>query len=137
MEAKNELEVVTEKVMKIVDDISSLNVLEIVQLVKILEKKFGVSASSVYVPAAGVAPAGQPVEKKEEEQKSFSVILKEVGPNKLQVIKEIRAIMNLDLKSAKEFVESAPKAIKEDVSQEEANKIKNQIEKVGAKVEIK
>ncbi len=120
----------------VIEFISNMTVLELSELVKELEDRFGVSAAApVAVAAAGAAPGAEaaPAEEKTE----FDVILAEIGSQKIQVIKEVRAVTGLGLKEAKELVESAPKPIKEAVSKEEAEKIKEQIEKVGAKVEIK
>ena len=120
---------------KIVDELSSLTVLEAAELAKLLEGKWGVSAAAAVAvaaaPAAGAAAA--PV----EEQTEFSVILAAIGDKKIEVIKEVRAITALGLKEAKDLVESAPKPIKEGVSKEEAEKIKAALEKAGAKVEVK
>jgi large subunit ribosomal protein L7/L12 len=120
---------------KIVDELSSLTVLEAADLAKLLESKWGVSAAAAVAvaaaPAAGAAAA--PV----EEQTEFSVILAAIGDKKIEVIKEVRAITALGLKEAKDLVEAAPKPIKEGVSKEEAEKIKAALEKAGAKVEIK
>ena len=112
---------------KIVDELSSLTVLEAAELAKLLEGKWGVSA------AAAVAVAAAPV----EEQTEFSVILAAIGDKKIEVIKEVRAITALGLKEAKDLVEAAPKPVKEGVSKEEAEKIKAALEKAGAKVELK
>ncbi|HEV7478874.1 MAG TPA: 50S ribosomal protein L7/L12 [Roseiarcus sp.] len=120
---------------KIVDELSSLTVLEAAELAKLLEGKWGVSAAAAVAvaasPAAGAAAA--PV----EEQTEFSVILAAIGDKKIEVIKEVRAITALGLKEAKDLVEAAPKPIKEGVSKEEAEKIKAALEKAGAKVEVK
>ena len=120
---------------KIVDELSSLTVLEAAELAKLLEGKWGVSAAAAVAvaaaPAAGAAAA--PV----EEQTEFSVILAAIGDKKIEVIKEVRAITALGLKEAKDLVEAAPKPIKEGVSKEEAEKIKVALEKAGAKVELK
>jgi large subunit ribosomal protein L7/L12 len=122
---------------KLVDELSSLTVIEAAQLSKLLEEKWGVSAAApVAVAAAGggaAAAAAAPV----EEQTEFSVILTEVGDKKINVIKEVRAITALGLKEAKDLVEAAPKAVKEGVSKDEAAKIKKQLEEAGAKVEVK
>lgn len=120
------------KLEKLVDELSALSVLEAAELSKLLEEKWGVSAAApVAVAAAGGAVAA-------EAQTEFNVILTEVGANKINVIKEIRAVLPaLGLKEAKDLVEAAPKAVKEAVSKEEAEKIKKQLEAVGAKVEIK
>ncbi len=119
---------------KIVDELSSLTVLEAADLAKLLEAKWGVSAAAaVAVAAAPAAAAAAPVEEKTE----FTVVLAAVGEKKIEVIKEVRAITSLGLKEAKDLVEGAPKPVKEGVSKEEAEKIKAALEKVGAKVELK
>ena len=117
---------------KIIDELSSLNVMQAAELAKKLEEKWGVSAAAPVAVAAvaAAAPAA-------EVQTEFTVILSAIGDKKIEVIKEVRAITGLGLKEAKDLVEAAPKTIKESVSKDEANKIKEQIEKVGAKVEIK
>ncbi len=114
--------------------IEGMTVLELAGLVKELEEKFGVSAAApVAVAAAGVPAAGAAAE---TEKTEFTVTLKAIGSEKIKVIKEVRAVTGLGLKEAKDLVESAPKAIKEDVSKEEAEKIKKQVEGAGAEVEI-
>ena len=118
---------------KIVDDLSKLTVLEAAELAKLLEDKWGVSAAAAVAVAAGPAAAG-PVA---EEQTEFAVILKSGGEKKINVIKEVRAITGLGLKEAKDLVEGAPKAVKEGVNKEEAEKIKKQLEAAGATVELK
>jgi large subunit ribosomal protein L7/L12 len=119
---------------KIVDELSSLTVLEAAELSKMLEEKWGVSAAApVAVMAGGGAAAAAPVEEKTE----FTVMLTEAGANKINVIKEVRAITSLGLKEAKDLVEGAPKAVKEGVSKDEAAKLKAQLEGAGAKVELK
>jgi large subunit ribosomal protein L7/L12 len=119
---------------KIVDELSQLTVLEAAELSKLLEEKWGVSAAApVAVAAAGGAAAAAPVEEKTE----FNVVLAEIGAQKINVIKEVRAITGLGLKEAKDLVEAAPKAVKEGVPKDEANKIKAQLEGAGAKVELK
>jgi large subunit ribosomal protein L7/L12 len=121
---------------KIVDDLSSLTVLEAAELAKLLEDKWGVSAAAAVAVAAAPAGGGAaaaPV----EEQTEFTVLLAAIGDKKIEVIKEVRAITGLGLKEAKDLVEAAPKAVKEAVSKEEAEKIKATLEKVGAKVELK
>jgi large subunit ribosomal protein L7/L12 len=119
---------------KIVDELSSLTVLEAAELAKLLEAKWGVSAAAAVAVAAGpAAAAAAPV----EEQTEFSVILTAVGDKKIEVIKEVRAITALGLKEAKDLVEGAPKTVKEGVGKEEAAKIKAALEKAGAKVELK
>src|SRR5947208_5393758 len=118
---------------KIVDELSKLTVLEAADLAKMLEEKWGVSAAAAVAvaaaPAAGAAPA--------EEKTEFTVMLTSHGEKKIEVIKEVRALTGLGLKEAKELVEGAPKAVKEGVSKDEAEKVKNQLEKAGAKVELK
>jgi large subunit ribosomal protein L7/L12 len=121
---------------KIVDDLSSLTVLEAAELAKLLEEKWGVSAAAAVAvagPAAGGGGAAAPAEEKTE----FTVVLAGVGDKKIEVIKEVRAITGLGLKEAKDLVEGAPKNVKESVNKEEADKIKAQLEKAGAKVELK
>ena len=118
---------------KIVEDLSNLTVLEAAELSKMLEEKWGVSAAApVAVAAAGAAPAAAA-----EEQTEFEVVLAAAGEKKLEVIKEVRAITGLGLKEAKDLVEGAPKTVKEGASKDEAAKIKAQLEKAGAKVELK
>ncbi|GHG92085.1 50S ribosomal protein L7/L12 [Comamonas sp. JC664] len=116
----------------IVDQLSTLTVLEAAELVKQLETKWGVSAAAVAV-AAGPAAAAAPVEEKTE----FTVVLANAGGNKINVIKEIRAITGLGLKEAKDLVEGAPKNVKEGVNKDDAKKIKDQLTAAGATVEIK
>jgi large subunit ribosomal protein L7/L12 len=121
---------------KIVDDLSSLTVLEAAELAKLLEAKWGVSAAAAVAVAAapgGGAAAAAPVEEKTE----FTVVLAAAGDKKIEVIKEVRAITALGLKEAKDLVEGAPKPVKEGVSKEDAEKIKAALEKAGAKVELK
>ena len=120
---------------QLVEDLSQLTVLEAAQLSKMLEEKWGVSAAApVAVAAGGGAPAAAaPV----EEQTEFDVILAAVGAQKINVIKEVRAITSLGLKEAKDLVEAAPKPVKEAVSKDEAAKLKAQLEAAGATVEIK
>ena len=120
---------------KIVEDLSNLTVLEAAELSKMLEEKWGVSAAApVAVAAAGAA--GAPAEAAEE-QTEFDVILAEAGANKINVIKEVRAITGLGLKEAKDLVEAAPKAVKEGISKGEADDIKKKLEDAGAKVDVK
>ena len=119
---------------KLVNDLSSLTVLEAAELAKLLEEKWGVSAAAaVAVAAAPGAAAAAPVEEKTE----LTVVLAAAGDKKIEVIKEVRALTGLGLKEAKDLVEGAPKAVKEGVNKEEAEKIKTTLEKVGAKVELK
>ena len=120
---------------KIVDDLSSLTVLEAADLAKMLEEKWGVSAAAAVAVAAG--PAGGAAAAPVEEQTEFTVILAAVGDKKIEVIKEVRAVTGLGLKEAKDLVEGAPKPVKEGVNKEEADKLKAQLEKAGAKVELK
>ena len=120
---------------KIVDDLSALTVLEAAELSKLLEEKWGVSAAAAVAvagPAAGGGGAAAAEEKTE-----FSVVLAAAGDKKIEVIKEVRAITGLGLKEAKDLVEGAPKPVKEGVAKDEAEKIKGQLEKAGAKVELK
>jgi large subunit ribosomal protein L7/L12 len=119
---------------KLVDDLSQLTVLEAADLAKLLEEKWGVSAAAaVAVAAAPGGAAAAPVEEKTE----FTVVLISHGEKKIEVIKEVRALTGLGLKEAKELVEGAPKAVKEGVTKDEAEKVKAQLEKAGAKVELK
>ena len=121
---------------KLVDELSSLTVIEAANLSKLLEEKWGVSAAAPVAVAAaggGAAAAAAPV----EEQTEFTVMLTETGDKKINVIKEVRAITGLGLKEAKDLVEGAPKEVKADVSKDEAAKIKKQLEDAGAKVELK
>ncbi|MEA3535157.1 50S ribosomal protein L7/L12 [Rhizobium sp. CC-YZS058] len=120
---------------KIVEDLSSLTVLEAAELSKMLEEKWGVSAAApVAVAAAGGGAAAAPAE---EEKTEFDVILADAGANKINVIKEVRAITGLGLKEAKDLVEAAPKAVKEGVSKGEAADLKKKLEDAGAKVDVK
>jgi large subunit ribosomal protein L7/L12 len=121
---------------KIVDELSGLTVLEAAELAKLLEEKWGVSAAAAVAVAAG-GPAGGAAAAPAEEQTEFTVVLAATGEKKIEVIKEVRAITGLGLKEAKDLVEGAPKPVKESVSKEEAEKIKAQLEKAGAKVELK
>ncbi len=120
---------------KLVDDLSSLTVLEAAELAKLLEEKWGVSAAAAVAVAAapGAAGAAAPVEEKTE----FTVVLAAAGDKKIEVIKEVRALTGLGLKEAKDLVEGAPKPVKEGVPKDEAEKVKAQLEKAGAKVELK
>ena len=120
---------------KLVDELSSLTVMEAAELSKMLEEKWGVSAAApVAVAAGGGAAAPAAVE---EEKTEFDVILTEAGEKKINVIKEVRAITGLGLKEAKDLVESAPKPVKEAVSKDEAAKLRKQLEEAGAKVDVK
>jgi len=119
---------------KIVEELSKLTVIEAADLAKMLEEKWGVSAAApVAVAVAGGAAAAPVV----EEQTEFTVMLAAAGDKKIEVIKEVRAITGLGLKEAKDLVEGAPKAVKEGISKDEATKLKEQLEKAGAKVELK
>ena len=118
---------------KIVEDLSSLTVLEAADLAKMLEEKWGVSAAAAVAVAGPAAAAAAPAEEKTE----FTVVLAAAGDKKIEVIKEVRALTGLGLKEAKDLVEGAPKPVKEGVNKEEADKIKATLEKVGAKVELK
>src|SRR5215211_5308982 len=118
---------------KLVDDLSTLTVLEAADLAKMLEEKWGVSAAAVAVAAGPAAAAAAPAEEKTE----FTVVLAAIGDKKIEVIKEVRALTGLGLKEAKDLVEGAPKPVKEGVSKDEAEKVKAQLEKAGAKVELK
>ncbi|MFG1347617.1 50S ribosomal protein L7/L12 [Xanthobacter autotrophicus DSM 431] len=119
---------------KLVDELSSLTVLEAAELAKLLEEKWGVSAAAAVAVAA--APAGAAAAAVEE-QTEFTVVLASAGDKKIEVIKEVRAITGLGLKEAKDLVEGAPKPVKEGVAKDEAEKLKAQLEKAGAKVELK
>ena len=118
---------------KFVDEIKTLTVVEVNELVKMLEEEFGVSAAAAVVaaPAAGAAAPA------EEEKSEFTVVLKEVGANKIAVIKAVREITGLGLKESKELVDNAPKTVKENVSKEDAEAVKAALEAAGAKVELK
>ncbi|KWV54413.1 MULTISPECIES: 50S ribosomal protein L7/L12 [Rhizobium] len=121
---------------KIVDDLSSLTVLEAAELSKLLEEKWGVSAAAPVAVAAVAGGAGAAAAA-EEEKTEFDVILTDAGANKINVIKEVRGITGLGLKEAKDLVEGAPKAVKEAVSKAEAADIKKKLEDAGAKVDVK
>ena len=120
---------------KLVDDLSSLTVLEAAELAKMLEEKWGVSAAAAVAVAAAPGAGGGAAAV--EEQTEFTVVLAATGDKKIEVIKEVRGITGLGLKEAKDLVEGAPKAVKEGVSKDEAEKIRATLEKVGAKVELK
>ena len=121
---------------KIADELSSLTVIEAAELSKMLEEKWGVSAAApVAVAAAGGAQVAEAAEA--EEKTEFTVVLASYGDKKINVIKEVRAITALGLKEAKDLVEAAPKAVKEDISKDEAEKIKSKLEAAGATVEVK
>src|SRR2546430_15669584 len=118
---------------KVVADLSSLTVLEAAELASPLEERWGVSAAAAVAVAGPAAAAAAPAEEKTE----FTVVLAAAGDKKIEVIKEVRAITGLGLKEAKDLVEGAPKPVKEGVNKEEADKLKAQLEKAGAKIELK
>jgi large subunit ribosomal protein L7/L12 len=118
---------------KIVDELSTLTVIEAAELSKLLEEKWGVSAAAAAAPAAAAGPAAAA----EEEKTEFDVILVDAGANKINVIKEVRAITCLGLKEAKDLTEAGGKPVKQGVSKDEAAKLKKQLEEAGAKVEVK
>ena len=122
---------------KLVDELSSLTVLEAADLAKMLEEKWGVSAAAAVAVAAGPAAGAAAGGAAAEEQTEFTVVLASAGDKKIEVIKEVRAITGLGLKEAKDLVEAAPKPVKEGVAKDEAEKLKKQLEAVGAKVELK
>jgi large subunit ribosomal protein L7/L12 len=125
-------ESVTAKQAEIIKSIENLTVLELADLVKQLEEKFGVTAA----PPVGIAPVAE-AQKPAEEKTSFNVVLSQIGDRKIQVIKEVRTITKLGLKEAKDLVDGAPKSVKEGVSKEESEEIKKKLEEAGATVEIK
>ena len=118
---------------KIIDDLSSLTVVEAAELSKQLEEKWGVTAAAAVAAAAVPATGATPAEEKDE----FTIVLAAAGDKKINVIKEVRAITSLGLKEAKDLVESAPKEIKKDVNKKEAEEIKKKLEAAGAKIELK
>ena len=124
----------SEKLDTIVDQVAELSVLECSELVKALEEKFGVEAAAPMM--MGAMPAAGGGEAAAEEPTSFDVILKEIGSQKIPVIKEVRTITGLGLKEAKELVDSSPKAVKEGVTKEEADEIQGKLEAVGATIEV-
>ncbi len=124
----------SEKVVKLIEDVKALTVLELSELVKALEEEFGVSAAAPVAVAAAAAPAAAAAA---EEKTSFDVVLADVGANKMQVIKVVKDVVGLGLKESKDLVDAAPKTLKEGVSQADADAIKAKLEEVGAKVEIK
>ena len=121
-----------EKIEKLLEEIDSLTVIELSELVKGIEEKYGVSAAAVAAPAAGAAAGAEAAEKSE-----FNVVLKEAGANKIAVIKVVRDVTGLGLKEAKELVDGAPKTVKEGASKEEAEELKAKFAEVGAVVELK
>jgi large subunit ribosomal protein L7/L12 len=122
---------------KIVETIEKLSVLELVELIKALENKFGVSAQAAVMATVAVGGAAAAAEAPKEEQTEFDVVLSVVGEKKIQVIKVVREITSLGLKEAKDLVDSAPKPVKEAISKDEAESIKKKFEEVGATIEIK
>jgi large subunit ribosomal protein L7/L12 len=124
-------------VSDIISEIEKLNVLDLVELTKTLQEKWGVSAAPVAASAAPAAASDAPAAAAVEEQTEFDAILTEVGPNKINVIKVVREITGLGLKEAKAVVDEAPKAVKEGVSREDADKIAAKLSEVGAKVTVK
>jgi large subunit ribosomal protein L7/L12 len=126
----------SEKTLKLIEDIKTLTVLELADLVKALEEEFGVSAAAPVAVAAAPAAGGAPAAAVEEKT-DFDVVLKAAGDKKLEVIKVVREITGLGLKEAKDLVESAPKPVKEGASKDEANEIKTKLEGAGAQVELK
>ncbi len=139
METKEAAKVeLTEKMKSVMDTIEKMTVIELADLVKALEEKFGVVAqAAVAVAAGGGAAAGGAAPAAAEEKSVFTVVLASAGANKIQVIKELRTITNLGLKEAKDLVDGAPKTIKEGATKDEADKIKKQLEAAGAKIELK
>ena len=126
----------SEKVLNLIEEVKNLTVLELSDLVKALEEEFGVSAAAPVAAVAAAAPAAGG-EAAAEEKSDFDVMLNEAGSQKIQVIKVVREITGLGLKDAKDLVDNAPKAVKEGVSQEEADEIKSKLEEVGAVIELK
>ena len=124
----------SDKVVKLIEDVKSLTVLELSELVKALEEEFGVSAAAPVAVAAAAAPAAAAAE---EEKTEFDVVLKAVGGNKIAVIKAVREITGLGLKEAKEVVDNAPKAVKEGISKDDAEALKTKLTEAGAEVEVK
>ncbi|MCF8093458.1 MAG: 50S ribosomal protein L7/L12 [Desulfotignum sp.] len=121
----------------VIEFIANMTVLELSELIKELEEKFGVSAAAPVAFAAGAMPAGGDAAAAEEEKTEFDVVLEAIGDKKINVIKEVRAITGLGLKEAKALVEESPKPVKEGIAKEEAEKIKEQLEGAGAQVSIK
>ncbi len=127
----------SEKMQEIIKSIETMTVLELADLVKALEEKFGVSAAMPVMAVGSVAGGAAAAGGAEEEKTIFNVVLASAGSNKISVIKEVRALTNLGLKEAKDLVESAPKPVKEGVVKQEAEEIKKKLEAVGATVELK
>ncbi|HOE56041.1 MAG TPA: 50S ribosomal protein L7/L12 [Bacillota bacterium] len=124
----------SEKTLKFIEEIKSMTVLELAELVKAIEEEFGVTAAA---PVAVAGPAAGPAAAPAEEQTEFNVILAEIGPEKIKVIKTVREITGLGLKEAKDLVDGAPKPIKESVSKQEADEIVEKFKDTGAKIEVK
>ena len=138
METKEVKVELTEKMKSVMDSIEKMTVMELADLVKALEEKFGVvAAAAVAVQAGGGAAAGAAAGAAVEEKSTFTVVLANAGANKIQVIKELRTITSLGLKEAKDLVDGAPKTVKEGATKDEAEKIKKQLEAAGAKIELK
>jgi len=127
----------TKEQEEFVTKIEKMSVMELSNLVKVLEDKFGVSAQAPMMVAAAAGPSAGAAAAAEEEKTTFDVVLAEVGANKIQVIKEIRAVTSLGLKEAKDLVEAAPKAVKEGLPKKEAEEIKQKLDATGAKIELK
>jgi large subunit ribosomal protein L7/L12 len=127
----------TEKMKGMMETIGKMTVLELADLVKALEEKFGVSAAAPVAVAAAGGAAGAAPAAAAEEKSTFTVVLASAGTNKIQVIKELRTLTSLGLKEAKDLVDAAPKTVKEGATKEEADKIKKQLETAGAKIELK
>ncbi|HLZ07764.1 MAG TPA: 50S ribosomal protein L7/L12 [Chloroflexota bacterium] len=127
---------VSERVQKVFEEINVLSVLEVSQLSKLMQETWGVSAAAPVAAAAAAAPAAATVAAPVEEQTEFNVVIKEIGPNKLNVIKAVRELTTLGLKEAKDLVEAAPKAVKEAVPKDEAQAAKVKLEAAGAVVEV-
>ena len=123
----------SEKVTKLIEDVKTLTVLELAEVVKALEEEFGVSAAAPAMMAAAPVAAAAPAEEKTE----FDVVLAEAGANKINVIKVVREVTGLGLKEAKDLVDGAPKAVKEGISKDDAEELKKKLEEAGAKVELK
>ena len=126
----------SEKLNEIIEKIAALTVLELSELIKAMEEKFGVTAAAPMMMGM-MAAAGGEAAPAEEAPTSFNVILKEIGPQKIQVIKEVRALTGLGLKEAKDLVDGAPRAVKENVAEDEVKKIREVLEAVGAVIEVK
>jgi large subunit ribosomal protein L7/L12 len=133
-EAKVEL---TEKMKNVMDTIEKMTVMELADLVKALEDKFGVVAAAAVAVGGGAGAGAGAAAAPAEEKSTFTVVLAAAGANKIQVIKELRTITSLGLKEAKDLVDGAPKTVKEGATKEEADKIKKQLEAAGAKIELK